>query len=498
MSTDTLEAPAETTEASTAEEATEASPPADETTDGAPVETLLLFSPWAPEALRQRLDALALELVDDPDRLPEARGVLVATRYAPPDAVSELAGLEVPDGIPVIVLAHPAGEHTAARLMASGGTAIVAEGNEDAIRRHLEGGPPEEDVLDTYAQRLERTAAESDVTIFDRDPASNLPGPAALDERLAILTQTGQIPRYGAVRVLGSPSARLGRDADVLLRRRLGSQFRHACRAEGADIFALGPREYAVIAEHLGADDFTLLGTRLAAIAETFAPDRSSPLVLAMGHAGPESATDIATVRELAERGLAACLDGSYGDRIVGAESLTRIFSATTELEALLEAVETIEQTDPHGPGHAERVETIAAEIAGRLGIEGRRMAALRLAARLHDVGKVRLDPDERFAADADGYRRHPELGAEIVRIPAGDLVADAIRGHHERWDGSGFPDGASGVDIPLEARILAVADALDRHGSGAGCTPEAVAAIREEAGSRFDPTVTGVLDEEP
>jgi len=487
------------TESGTGAPPPEEQPPAS-TDENLELTPMLLFGPWAPDPLSARLSAHGLELTDDPARLADVAGIVVATRYAPPGAVSQIGELDLPTDVPLIVLAHPAGEQLAARLMACGGAAIVAEGNEEAIRLHIQNGPPEEDVLETFGQRLERSASEGDHAIFDRDPASNLPGPAALDERLLGLSQAGTVPRYGAIRILRSSSGRLGLEADMLLRRRLGSQMLQACHVRGAEIFAIGDREFVALAESLGSDEFASLGAELSTIAATFAPDRTAPLVLAMGHAGPESATDVATVRELAERGLEACVDGSLGARIVGAESLSRVFSATTELEALLHAVATVEEGDPRGPGHAARVETAAAEIGTRLGLEGRRLAALRLAARLHDIGKIRLAPGDRFPAgdteDGEAYRRHPTLGAEIVRVPAGELVAAAIAGHHERWDGSGFPDGAAGTAIPLEARIVAVADAMD-HAAEAGLpAPEVIAEIRASAGSRFDPGVVQVLDD--
>ncbi len=490
-----LEAPPETAAAEEAESA----PASPETEPAVEIPTLTLYSPWAPDPLRSRLAAYGYELVDDDEAKSTAAAVVVATRYAPPEAVSQICAMETTD-IPVIVLTHPAGEATAAALMACGGTAIVAEGNEEAIRLHVEDGSPEEDVLETYAQRLERLGnGDAAPVVFDRDPASNLPGPAALAERLAALSQAGTVPRYGAVKVLGSPTGRLGREATKLLKRRLGSQMQQACRIRGADIFSVGDNEFAVLAEILAADEFASLGHEMSSIASTFAPDRSAPLVLAMGHAGPETGSDVATVRELAERGLAACVDGSLGERIVGADSLTRVFSATTELEALLQAVDVVEQDDPSGPGHGLRVERIVADLAQRLGLEGRRLAAVRLAARLHDLGKIHVPADERFPEGDDGseaYRSHPRLGADIVRIPAGNVVADTIAGHHEHWDGTGFPDGTEGTDIPFEARILAVADALDRWSSAPDPTPEALTRIKDEAGSRFDPTVVAVLED--
>ncbi|GIV00959.1 MAG: hypothetical protein KatS3mg014_2574 [Actinomycetota bacterium] len=128
--------------------------------------------------------------------------------------------------------------------------------------------------------------------------------------------------------------------------------------------------------------------------------------------------------------------------------------------------------------------------------------SAVRLAGLLHDVGKVGIPPEAVHGPDdlegecLEAYRRHVERGARYARVSAGAQVADAIRHHHERWDGSGFPDGLAGEAIPLLARILAVADAYDRFRTtpredGTAPTPsECLEHLRQEAGSAFDPVV--------
>lgn len=90
-------------------------------------------------------------------------------------------------------------------------------------------------------------------------------------------------------------------------------------------------------------------------------------------------------------------------------------------------------------------------------------------------------------------YRLHPVRGADYLRVSAGEEVADAVRAHHQRWDGAGFPDGLAGEEIPIAARIIAVANRFDalRHGGAGtpGATLEtALDALRGDAGTLLDP----------
>jgi HD-GYP domain-containing protein (c-di-GMP phosphodiesterase class II) len=127
-------------------------------------------------------------------------------------------------------------------------------------------------------------------------------------------------------------------------------------------------------------------------------------------------------------------------------------------------------------------------------------------AAATHDVGMTRVRERVMQAPRAlrEDERRelaqHPELGAEIIR-PLEDLGAlrELILSHHERWDGSGYPRGIAGEDIPLGSRVLAVVDAIESMTSGRPYRParrrdEAIAELRREAGRQFDPAVVEAL----
>jgi len=158
-----------------------------------------------------------------------------------------------------------------------------------------------------------------------------------------------------------------------------------------------------------------------------------------------------------------------------------------------------IEAKDPCTHGHSLRVQAWATAVAKALGLEGDRLQALSSAAELHDIGKLAI-PDEvlkapRALTEAEWaiVQRHPRRGVEMVRhLDFLKPAQAAILHHHERLDGSGYPDGLAGEAIPLEARILAVVDAYDAMTSARPYRPplsheEAAAELRRGGGTQFD-----------
>ncbi len=163
-------------------------------------------------------------------------------------------------------------------------------------------------------------------------------------------------------------------------------------------------------------------------------------------------------------------LRGTLGAVIERAGGTPRGRDDSARTSAFLEVLaETIESQDRYMRGHARRVALYAGLLAERLCLSSKEQEHVRLAAFLHDLGKIgvptdlllrpgALDPTERAVVE-----RHPEIGARLVE-PLGIAtgIAAPIRHHHEWWDGSGYPDGLHGDDIPLGARIIHVADAFD------------------------------------
>ncbi|HVD49827.1 MAG TPA: HD-GYP domain-containing protein [Gaiellaceae bacterium] len=165
-----------------------------------------------------------------------------------------------------------------------------------------------------------------------------------------------------------------------------------------------------------------------------------------------------------------------------------------------------IEARDPYTRGHSARVTALAEAVARKLGWSEERLASLRLGGPLHDIGKLAVSDEVlRKAGRLDDHelaqiREHPKTGARLIlRIAALRDAIPYVLYHHERWDGAGYPSGKAGEEIPLEARVLAVADAFDAMTSDrpyrrALTHEEALAEVERCAGTQFDPQIASVF----
>src|SRR5437588_10605468 len=172
-------------------------------------------------------------------------------------------------------------------------------------------------------------------------------------------------------------------------------------------------------------------------------------------------------------------------------------------IEALALAIEAKDHTTHT---HLQRVRTYAIEIANEMNLPADEVEALRAAALLHDIGKLAIPeqiinkPGKLSREEFEKMKVHPIVGAEILdRVAFPYPVAPIVRSHHERWDGSGYPEGLAGEAIPIGARILAAVDCLDAlasHRQYRQALPlsEAMAKVKEKAGSWFDPRVVEIL----
>ncbi len=152
--------------------------------------------------------------------------------------------------------------------------------------------------------------------------------------------------------------------------------------------------------------------------------------------------------------------------------------------------------------GHAAEVAERALDLGRALGLSEPELLELELAARLHDVGKravpraILNKPAPLSNAEWSVMRRHSEWGSGMLAdVPGLDSVAWAVLAHHERWDGSGYPRGLKGEEIPFTSRIIAVSDAFsamttDRPYRCARSVDDALCELARCAGSQFDPTV--------
>jgi putative nucleotidyltransferase with HDIG domain len=171
-------------------------------------------------------------------------------------------------------------------------------------------------------------------------------------------------------------------------------------------------------------------------------------------------------------------------------------------VSALAEATD---KRDPYTGGHVRRVVTYTQMLGKELGLGRVQLEDLRLAATLHDIGKIAVPdhilgkPAPLSLEEAAIMKRHPVDGAEIVRHLANPLVLDGVRSHHERMDGRGYPDGLGGEELPLVARIIAVADTFDAMTTSRpyriGLPAERAAAeILASAGSQLCPVVVAAF----
>jgi len=175
-------------------------------------------------------------------------------------------------------------------------------------------------------------------------------------------------------------------------------------------------------------------------------------------------------------------------------------------LSTITSLARTVEAKDPYTSGHTERVAQVALLLASELGLDATQLRAVEVGAIIHDIGKIGipdhilLKPGPLTAEETAEMRRHPEISSYILaelELPA--VVKQMARSHHERFDGTGYPDELAGEEIPVAARILSVADVLDAMTSDRPyrkALPLAVARaeIERMAGTQFCPRVVAAL----
>jgi putative two-component system response regulator len=204
---------------------------------------------------------------------------------------------------------------------------------------------------------------------------------------------------------------------------------------------------------------------RLKATPET----RLTPIVLITGLS--ETEDRIQGINAGADDLLTKPID--MNELLARTRSLLRLKQYTDELEnaesVLFALAQSIEARDPYTAGHCERLSEMSARLGERLGLPEEQITALRRAGIVHDIGKVvvpdaiLLNPDALSPEDMEIMKKHPVVGENICRpMRAFRLVLPIIRHHHERADGSGYPDGLRGSEIPVTAAILQLVDVYD------------------------------------
>lgn len=345
------------------------------------------------------------------------------------------------------------------------------------------------------------------------DPLTGLPDSRELDEQL--MARVDDARHHGESLALiflnidgfGRFNTRLGpRRADELLRS-VGSALIAFARNE-AMVFRTGGDEFAVMVPATIAEDALMLAERIRAGIADLPTDCSRRLTASIGVAGfPQDALSAGELLECAVSAgrwakahgpdMVSRYDVSYG---MSSEARLAEHKAPARDLATLRALATaVDNRDTWRQSHARTVARLCILLAEELGLDDIRIARLQLAGELHDVGKIgvpetilgkrgALNPVERRQVN-----EHSRLSERILRRTPMDDVAPWVLHHHERWDGTGYPAGLAGDQIPLESRIIAICDAYeamtsDRPYRSALSPAAALQEIDLNMGSQFAP----------
>jgi diguanylate cyclase (GGDEF)-like protein/PAS domain S-box-containing protein len=390
-------------------------------------------------------------------------------------------------------------------VRASNGDAIYFEGFVTNVTERL--------ALEAIRDQMLREAIEQ----ADCDPLTGLLNHRAFYKRLEEEVERAQRMRQSlAVIVIDLDNFKFFNDAyghaagDSVLQT-VASNLRACCRSY--DVIArFGGDEFAVVMPHSSAETASVFATRLRTIMQEsgYQPegyDVKIPLGVSVGYAlFPDEVPTRADILNLADQRLRRSKAGNDDNNacdLLRANYLSRI-SGFRILDALVTAVDT---KDRYTRKHSEDVMVFAQQIAAELGIDGETMDLIQLTALLHDVGKIGVPdsilrkPGKLTSEETAAIHLHAPMGAMIVSAVPGFVGSiEGIRSHHEHWDGSGYPDGLAGENIPLIARVLSVADAFSAMISNrpyrAGMPErQALALLKDGAGKQWDPAcVTAFL----
>ena len=230
----------------------------------------------------------------------------------------------------------------------------------------------------------------------------------------------------------------------------------------------------------------------------------------------PDDATDLQTLERAADSALywakqngknRSCAYSAALAAPTAPGELERRIEYQARLRAAENLIRVVDAKDEYTGAHSERVALLVEAIAWRLGCDDERVEQLKLAGRLHDLGKIAIPdsvlqkPGSLTHEESCQLANHPELGASLLDGMDIRPVDVWIRHHHEHWDGSGYPHGLAADEIPFGSRLILVADAYDaitteRSYREAAAPDEAMAEIRAHAGHQFDPEVVQALQE--
>jgi len=265
----------------------------------------------------------------------------------------------------------------------------------------------------------------------------------------------------------------------------------------------VGGEEFAIVLPQTPQQGAVLAAERLRrAVAEELAGPDGTPITASFGVATfPQDGISAEVLLDHADQAMYAAKTLGRDRTVTFAPDLDALRPASgppEHREAVVLLAEALDLRDPATHAHSQTVAALCEQLANRLGLGCERVARLRLAGLLHDIGKIGVADSilRKPGALDDGewaeMRKHPELGARILEGAGLDDIARWVLAHHERPDGTGYPLGLAGGEIPLEARILAIADAYEAMTCDrpyrAGMSPRAAAEeLHRHAGTQFD-----------
>jgi diguanylate cyclase (GGDEF)-like protein len=341
-------------------------------------------------------------------------------------------------------------------------------------------------LLNVYRRRTEATmreALEFNAREARTDQLTGLANRRALLEELDRTLDEGFVVALADLNGFKHYNDTFGHAAGDALLRRLGSRLEEASAGRGRAA-RLGGDEFCVLFPAGTGEDETdeLVREALSDSGEGFRITASCGVVSV-----PRDAVDVQGALRIADA------------RMYSKKPESRPAVGHTMSQVLLRM---LEERHPGLGHHVEDVANIAAACAETLGLSSEDIQDVERAAELHDIGKLAIPeeiltkPGPLSAEEWDFMRRHSVIGERVLMVvPSMERVASLVRASHERWDGTGYPDGLAGEQIPVGARILAVADAFcamteDRPYGLARSTEDALAEMQACSGTQFDPAV--------
>lgn len=450
-----------------------------------PTKTLLSVG-LTDSTLNRLRDCGFFDVVDDPTQAGDVDLVAVSTRV-PPGRTIKRDDLGAKPGVPIVALCHAGGEAVAVDFMRGGFSGVVAEGNESALYSFVDPEDFTESLVESYTTEQNDGGGAGNL-----DAVTGLPNAAAFEADLTELLEATATPVLLMLRLRNLDTARQRTDPLTVnvLRRRLADSYQDAAGRFGAATYAIDRDTFVIVDSRQAILDLRNFAGGLMTVTEAYAP-AGVPMVLAVGAITCGAVTDLEAILQQAEQAMAAAAHAPTSAFVHGDEA-AMLLASVTELQVASRLAAQADELLPYPDGHCNRVAAFAGRIAEALGLKGREISGLKLAALLHDAGRITEPGEDEDPEDAQ--QNAAERAARYALTSAGEAVAKAVQHQLERWDGEG-PDGISADDIPLGARIIAVADAVDIWMRPApGGEPLSAGAVVEqleaESETRFDPYV--------